>query len=157
MIRVREALLADAPLVATLLTNFNTEFDTPVPDLGVLTRRFEALLPLESVLVVLAETEEGPAGFAYLTLRPTPYWDGPLAQLEELYVVPELRGRGIGTAVMERVLAICREKGCEEMLINVDEPDEGARRFYERLGFSNYEIGEDYRMLCYIRQLGAEA
>lgn len=153
MIRVREALLNDAASISSMLHNFNTEFDTPVPDLDVLTRRFQTLLPLGSVLVILGETDEGAAGFAYLTLRPTPYWDGPLAQLEELYVVPELRGRGIGTTMMRLAMQRCRERGCEEMLINVDEPDVDARRFYERLGFSNYEIGEDYRMLCYIRQL----
>lgn len=55
-------------------------------------------------------------------------------------------------AIMELAIAECIARGCEEMHINVDEPDEGARRFYERLGFSNFEVGEDYRMLCYIRE-----
>ena len=41
------------------------------------------------------------------------------------------------------------------MHINVDEPDSGARRLYERHGFSNYELGQDYRMLCYVREFGA--
>lgn len=145
---VRVGVVGDEGSVAKQLCEFNAEFDAPCPPLDVLTSRFLALLERDDVLVVLAEQ-----GFAYLTLRPTPYWDGPLAQLEELYVAPGWRGRGIGTAMMELAIAECRARGCEEMHINVDEPDEGARRFYERLGFSNYEVGEDYRMLCYVGEL----
>ena len=84
------------------------------------------------------------------------YYDGPLAQLEELYVVPELRGQGIGTGMITTVVDELRARGCGEIHINVDEPDTGARRFYERHGFSNVETegaGRKYRMLCYLREL----
>ena len=57
--------------------------------------------------------------------------------------------------MMEYAIGLVRERGCEEMHINVDEPDSGARRLYERHGFSNYELGQDYRMLCYVREFGA--
>lgn len=148
----RRPSLPDAPTLAALLRAFNAEFDAPVPDEATLTRRWRELIAREDVLVILAEDPE-PVGFAYLTLRPTPYYDGPLAQLEELYVAPELRGKGIGSAMMARVEEELRARGCGEININVDEPDTGARRFYERHGFSNHEIGEDYRMLCYVREL----
>lgn len=78
------ALPCYAPTVARLLHDFNREFDTPVPDEKTLARRWETLLSRDDVLVLLAAD----SAFAYLTLRPTPYWDGPLAQLEELYVAP---------------------------------------------------------------------
>lgn len=148
MPEVRIAGAGDAGNVAKQLHDFNAEFGTPSPPVAELERRFGALLLRNDVLVIVAEDQ----GFALLTLRPTPYWDGPLAQLEELYLVPGRRGRGIGGAIMELAIAECIARGCEEMHINVDEPDEGARRFYERLGFSNFEVGEDYRMLCYIRE-----
>ena len=144
------ALPSHAPTVARLLRDFNREFDTPVPDETTLTRRWEALLSRDDVLVLLVDE----SAFAYLTFRPTPYWDGPLAQLEELYVAPDLRDRGIGSSLITEAIAECRRRGAQEMLINVDEIDNDARRFYERHGFSNYELGQDYRMLCYIRELG---
>ncbi|MCQ4619706.1 GNAT family N-acetyltransferase [Corynebacterium sp. CCUG 71335] len=146
---------ADAAALSALLRAFNAEFDASVPDEAALTRRWRTLLEREDVLVVLAE-HPAPVGFAYLTLRPTPYYDGPLAQLEELYVVPELRGQGIGTGMITTVVDELRARGCGEIHINVDEPDTGARRFYERHGFSNVETegaGRKYRMLCYIREL----
>ena len=142
---VRVAGVGDAGIVAKLLRDFNTEFDTPVPE--NLERRFIELLALDSVLVLLA----GEAGFALITLRPSPYFDGPVAMLDELYVAPDHRGRGIGTELMGRALELVRGRGAGEMQINVDEVDVDARRFYERHGFTNIEQGS--RMLLYIQEL----
>ena len=93
---------------------------------------------------------EGPTGFAFVTLRPAIWFDGPVSQLEELYVVPELRDRGIGTEILALSRSLVREAGSPEMHINVDEVDTDTRRFYERHGFVNVEEGADYRMLCYV-------
>ncbi|HWJ10665.1 MAG TPA: GNAT family N-acetyltransferase [Nocardioides sp.] len=150
---VRLATPVDAAVVGRLLFDFNTEFEAPTPDAAAFTARFVELLARDDVLVVLAEEDGAATGFGYLTLRPTPYGDGPLAQLEELYVVPELRDGGIGTAVLTRAVDEVVARGAIEMHINVDEVDTDTRRFYERHGFSNIEPGEDYRMLCYLREL----
>jgi GNAT superfamily N-acetyltransferase len=76
-----------------------------------------------------------------------------LAQLEELYVQPRLRNRGIGTALLITAVREVRERGGAEMHINVDEVDTDTRRFYERHGFTNLQPGTDCRMLCYLREL----
>lgn len=151
-VEVRRATVTDAATVGRLLFDFNTEFESPTPSAEEFARRFAELLLRDDVIVLLAEASE-PVGFAYLTLRPTPYGDGPLAQLEELYVRPELRDRGIGTRLLTAALAEVREHGAIEMHINVDEVDVDTRRFYERHGFTNIEPGEDYRMLFYLREL----
>ena len=145
---VRTATPGDAAVVGRLLWDFNTEFGSPTPTAEELATRFERLLALDEVIVLLSGGAE-PTGFAYLTLRPAPYYDGPLAQLEELYVQPHLRDRGIGTAMLQRALELCRERHAGEMHINVDEIDTDTRRFYERHGFVNVAPGTDYRMLFY--------
>lgn len=145
---VRRATIADAAVVARLLFDFNTEFDTATPSVGEFTARFATLLGSSDVIVLLAG-EPDPTGFAYLTLRPTPYFDGPLAQLEELYVVATLRNRGIGTSLLTAAIDACRQRAAGEMHINVDEIDHDTRRFYERHGFMNVMPGTDYRMLFY--------
>ena len=150
---VRLATPVDAAVVGRLLFDFNTEFEAPTPSADELARRFTALLARDDVLVVLAEDDGTATGFGYLTLRPTPYGDGPLAQLEELYVVPDLRDAGIGTAILTRALDEVLARGAIEVHINVDEVDVDTRRFYERHGFVNIEPGTDYRMLCYLREL----
>lgn len=145
---VRRATADDAAVVGRLLLDFNTEFETETPSAAEFAQRFERLLPRDDVIVLIAGGSD-PTGFAYLTLRPSPYFDGPLAQLEELYVVPGLRDQGIGTALLLRLLEICRGLDAGEMHIGVDEIDTDTRRFYERHGFRNILPGTDYRMLFY--------
>jgi len=149
---VRTATPEDAGVVGRLLWDFNTEFETPTPSAEEFATRFARLLALDELIVLLAGAVE-PTGFAYLTLRPVPYFDGPLAQLEELYVLPHLRDRGVGTALLQRALQLCRERNAGEMHINVDEIDIDTRRFYERHGFLNVLPGTDYRMLFYEQEL----
>lgn len=150
MTDVRRATAEDAAVLGRLLWDFNTEFDSETDDADVLARRFARLLALDGVLAVLAEDDGEAVGFALVTLRPAIWFDGPVSQLEELYVVPRLRDRGIGTQVLDLCRELARELGSPEMHINVDEVDVDTRRFYERHGFRNIEDGTDYRMLCYI-------
>ena len=155
-VTVRAAGVLDAPVVGGLLDDFNTEFDCESPGAGAFATRFTSLLQRTDQVVLLAESEQSgePVGFAYLTLRATVYYDGPLAQLEELYVRPAWRGRGTGTALMDAAITLVRERGAGGMSINVDEVDTEARRFYEqRFGFVNIAPGTDYRMLYYERDL----
>ena len=154
--QVAPARPGDAETVGRLLADFNAEFDSPSPGVGELAARFGALLRRADVLVLLAREAAGTrsaVGFAFVTLRPTPYWDGPLAQLEELYVAPGRRDHGIGTALLLQTVEGVRRRGAQELHINVDEVDADARRFYERHGFTNITPGEDSRMLCYLREL----
>ncbi|MDR7252903.1 GNAT superfamily N-acetyltransferase [Nocardioides sp. BE266] len=154
MSEVRRATPGDAGVLGRLLWDFNTEFETATDDAEVLADRFTRLLELDGIVAVLAEdsVEDSaePVGFALVSLRPAIWFDGPVSQLEELYVVPALRDHGIGTAILELCKRLVRDLGSPEMHINVDEIDTDTRRFYERHGFVNIEPGVDYRMLCYV-------
>lgn len=151
MTEVRRATPDDAAVLGRLLWDFNTEFATETDDADVLTARFARLLPLDDIVAVLAEDGDGaPVGFALLSLRPAIWFDGPVSQLEELYVVPDLRSQGIGTQLLDLSRRLARDLGSPEMHIGVDEVDVDTRRFYERHGFRTIEDGVDYRMLLYI-------
>jgi ribosomal protein S18 acetylase RimI-like enzyme len=94
-----------------------------------------------------------------MTLRPNVWYEGRVALLDELYVAPELRGRGIGSALLALVEATAAQRGADLLEINVDGDDTDARRFYERHGYTNMEPGQDEPMLYYYRELhrsGAE-
>jgi GNAT superfamily N-acetyltransferase len=155
MTEVRRATPDDAAVLGQLLWDFNTEFDTETDDADVLAGRFARLLALDEIVAVLAEDDAGDAvGFALLSLRPAIWYDGPVSQLEELYVVPDLRSQGIGTQLLDLSRRLVRELGSPEMHIGVDEVDVDTRRFYERHGYVNIEEGVDYRMLLYIGPTG---
>ena len=51
-------------------------------------------------------------------------------------VVPQARGQRVGERLMEAVEAEARARGYEAVDLMVAGPNDGARRFYERLGFT---------------------
>jgi GNAT superfamily N-acetyltransferase len=146
----RHAQPEDAATVAALLDAFNREFDTPTPGAAILQTRLESLLAGDVLAILVGEPA---AGVALLTLRPNVWYAGPVALLDELYVVPELRGRGLGSQLLAAAEAAVRERGAELLEINVDGDDTGARRFYERHGYRNTEPDTDEQLLYYYREL----
>ena len=141
----------DAELVAQLLHDFNTEFDTPTPGTAVLTRRLQSLLAGPSTIAYLAG--EPAAGFALVTLRSNVWYDGPVALLDELYVAPDRRSHGLGAAMIHRLIADAKEKGVSAIEINVDAGDVDAQRFYERHGFSGVDPDTGERAFYYSLEL----
>jgi GNAT superfamily N-acetyltransferase len=90
---------------------------------------------------------------ALVTLRPNVWYAGPVALLDELYVLPDRRGHGVGSAVVDLVLATARSLGVDRLEINVDEGDVDAQRFYERHGFAVTEPGSTERAFYYSLEL----
>jgi GNAT superfamily N-acetyltransferase len=138
---VRLATAADAERVGRLLHDFNSEFDEYTPGPEFLARRMRALFEAGEITVLLAGEEDH--GLALLRFRPSLWSEGLNCYLEELYVVPELRGRGLGRALMEAAIEVARERGAGDMHLGTSEADVAARALYESLGFINREGGPD--------------
>lgn len=149
---VRRADVADAPAVARLLHDFDTEFSDPTPGIETLTDRARRLLADGELTVVLGG--ERPDGLALIRFR-TSIWTGALdAYLEELYVAPGRRGQGIGRVLLEAAMEAARDAGASRMDLGTSETDTAARGLYESCGFTNRERRPDGpRMLFYERDL----
>jgi ribosomal protein S18 acetylase RimI-like enzyme len=135
--RVRRAGVADAEAIARLLHDFNTEFDEPTPGVAALTERIRELLEGGEITVLLGGA--GPDGLALLRFRPSLWSETLDCYLEELYVVPDRRGRGLGRALMDAAMEAARDAGAAHMDLGTAETDTAARALYESLGFSNRE------------------
>ncbi len=57
------------------------------------------------------------------------------AQVEAVRVAQDLRGRGIGEAMMRHVIALAKERGCDRVQLTTNKARDDAQRFYRRLGF----------------------
>ena len=145
--RVRRAGVSEAHLVATLLYDFNHEFDEPTPPVVDLAERIAYLLQGSDTAVLLVG--DGPDGLAVLRFRAAIWSSGLECYLAELYVVPARRGKGYGRALMEAALQEARNRGADTMEIGVDEPDLAARQLYESLGFTN-RVGGEMGPLMYV-------
>jgi GNAT superfamily N-acetyltransferase len=73
-----------------------------------------------------------------LTLFPTysTYKGRPCLHVNDLYVAPEARGRGVARRLMARVCRLARERGCCRVELKVLETNE-ARDFYESIGMGS--------------------
>lgn len=147
----RVASAEDAAEVARLLHDFNVEFATPTPEVGVLARRLRTLLAGDDTFGVLAG--DPAVAVALVTLRPNVWYPGPVALLDELYVAPELRSQGVGSQVLSLFVAEATRRQVSLLEVNVDEDDIDARRFYERHGFTGHEPSTGERALYYHREL----
>jgi GNAT superfamily N-acetyltransferase len=98
--------------------------------------------PQQALLV--AEEEGRAIGFARVALAA----DGPCpGRVETLVVEAPSRGAGVGELLMAAAEAWLRERGADEIAIDVVEPNVGARRFYERFGYRPL-------LVTYIRPIG---
>jgi ribosomal protein S18 acetylase RimI-like enzyme len=151
-IPIRLASAADAPAFGELLHAFNVEFDEPTPNADVIAERAAPLIESGEVTVIFAG--QAPEGFAQLRFRPSLYTGALDAHLEELYVLPERRGHGLGRALLDAAMEHARERGAAHIDLGTSVDDTAARALYESAQFTNFEGGPDGpRMLYYERDL----
>ena len=134
---VRRADGTDAGTIGRLLDDFNREYDEPTPGPDAVADRVHELLAAEEIFVLLGGDE--PCGLAVLRFLPALWTTAFDCYLEELYVAPDRRGRGLGRALMNAALELAREKGADQIVLGTSEDDVAARALYESLGFSNRE------------------
>ena len=137
MSSIRRAQPADAEDLARLLHDFNTEFGEPTPPVGVLAERAARMIAAGEIIVLVAG--DGPDGLALFSLRPSLWSDGLDAYLQELYVVPERRGGGLGRALLEATFTVARDAGATHIDLNTSDDDTAAIGLYESSGFTNRE------------------
>ena len=136
MIVIRKATKADVPLIFTFILAL-AEYEHVPPEAVHATeagieRDGFGENPLFRCL--LAEQDGKPAGFAiYLYYYST--FDGQIAlHIEDLYVVPELRGLGIGKELLAFAAAIAVEMGSRRLQWEVLDWNLPAIQFYGSLG-----------------------
>ena len=84
--------------------------------------------------VVLAEDDGRPVGFALFFHNFSTFLGRPGIYLEDLFVVPEHRGGGIGRMLLAYLARLAVERGCGRMEWAVLDWNRDAIKFYERLG-----------------------
>ena len=88
-----------------------------------------------------------------LRFRPSLWSDADEAYLEELYVIPERRGEGLGRALLDGVVDLSRERGATYIGLGTSTDDTAALGLYESAGFTNRERPDGPSMLWYELEL----
>ncbi len=122
-------------LVALLGVLFSQEAEL-VPDDTKQTRALEKILSDESVGRVHVAREGGRVvAMASLIYGISTAEGGLAASFEDMVVLPGYRGKGIGTALLEHVVAEARRQGVLRLMLLTDRQNKRAQALYRKLGF----------------------
>ncbi len=135
MLTLRPATRADVPLVLSLIRELATS--EREPDAVIASE--EALLrdgfgPSPLFHVTIAEWSDEPVGFAFWFLVYSTWRGRPTLHLEDLFVRPWARGRGVGKAFMQHLARVAVERGCGRFVWQVLDWNAPSIAFYEGLG-----------------------
>lgn len=94
----------------------------------------------------IAEWEGAPAGFALFFHNYSTFVGKPGIYLEDLFVLPELRGNGIGKALLAHLAKLARDRGCARLEWAVLDWNAPSIAFYQSLGARPMDDWTVYRL-----------
>jgi GNAT superfamily N-acetyltransferase len=83
---------------------------------------------------LIAERDGKPIGFALYVFMYSTFRCSPVLYIEDLFVMPEARGKGVGRALLGELARVTVRRGCGQMKWMVLDWNEPAFRFYRTLG-----------------------
>jgi GNAT superfamily N-acetyltransferase len=134
-LEIRTTTEADVPIILSLISEL-AEYERE-PDAVVATEPGlrEVLFGANRSAEVLLALENGDAvGFAVYFYNFSTWLGRPGLYLEDLFVRPNVRGKGYGRALLERLAQIAQERGCGRMEWAVLDWNDPAIQFYRKLG-----------------------
>jgi len=144
---IRAATVADVPAILGLireLAEYERLLDMVVATEASLQRSLFGPRPFAEALI--AEVAGEAVGFAVFFHNFSTFLGKPGVYLEDLFVRPAFRGRGLGKALLTRVARIAVERDCGRMEWSVLNWNEPAIRFYESLGAQPLSDWTMYRL-----------
>jgi GNAT superfamily N-acetyltransferase len=132
---IRTTTEADIPIILSLireLAEYEREPDAVIANEAGLREVLFGAKPSAEVLLALEAGE--PVGFAVYFFNFSTWLGRPGLYLEDLFVRPNVRGKGYGRALLERLARIAHDRGCGRMEWAVLDWNEPAIQFYKKLG-----------------------
>ncbi|HET7040887.1 MAG TPA: GNAT family N-acetyltransferase [Gemmatimonadales bacterium] len=144
---IRPATRGDVPLVLDLirgLAEYEKLAHECVATEARLTETLFGARPQAEVLI--ASADGAAAGFALFFPNYSTFLARQGIYLEDLFVKPEFRGRGIGKALLARLAQLAVERGCGRLEWSVLDWNVDAIRFYQSLGAKAMDDWTVYRV-----------
>ena len=134
---VRLATLTDLDVLVRLMQQFYAEANFTLSTHAAL-RAFEILLDDSRLGQVWMLEEDGhPAGFVVLTVSFSMEYGGLRGFVDDFYVAPQYRRRGLGHAALEEVTRACRRRGVRALMVETGPDNHAALSAYRSVGFAD--------------------
>jgi GNAT superfamily N-acetyltransferase len=143
-VNIREALINDLPNILNLYAT--------VLDKGVVLSLEEAEILFKKMqtypnykVFIAVNDGEIVGTFALLIMDNLAHKGAPSGVVEDVAVITELQGKGIGKMMMEFAMELCKEAGCYKLVLSSNLKRNEAHAFYESLDFEKH--GFSFRVI----------
>lgn len=136
MVELKPASGADWPDIISMARDFHAEDGHALSPDGEKALK-NALEPSPYVRAWLIADGGKTAGYGALCFSYSIEFGGITSYLDDFYVMPEHRGKGIGTYALAAFEQISRDEGCCIFHLEVEAANEKARDFYLKNGFTD--------------------
>ncbi len=99
---------------------------------------FKKVIKNPKNFVFVAEDKGSLIGFATFSVRDVIRYPKQIAELDEMFVLPTYRQKGVGKQLMEKVEEKAKELNCYRIFIESHYDHKAAHKFYKALGYTNY-------------------
>lgn len=137
------ATLDDIPLLVELMGEFYAESNYPL-DKQWATATFSALLgdnSLGAVRIILQDSE--PAGYVVLTIQFSMEYGGLLGIIDDLFIRPACRRRGLARALLSSLFDECNRREALAVRVEVGQDNDAAKLLYQSYGLEPHEDGRE--------------
>jgi GNAT superfamily N-acetyltransferase len=131
-VAIRSVLPNDQPSWQRLWRGYCDFYQANVRDEVTQRTWMRILDPDSAIMCVLAESEGRVAGFAHCVVHENTWETQPVCYLEDLYVDPAMRGRGIGKALLEWLRNAMRAEGWARLYWVTHKDNATARALYDQ-------------------------
>jgi GNAT superfamily N-acetyltransferase len=147
-VSIRPATPDDAPTILSLVRGLAAYEKLDPPDADAEARLIHDMFSTPPrIQAYLGECDGIPAGYAFVFETYSSFLALPTLYLEDLFVLPEFRGRKLGYALFSTMVEEAYSRGCGRMEWSVLKWNRLAIDFYERLGAKELKDWSVYRLV----------
>lgn len=148
---IREIELEDNPKIAKAIRSVLIEYGVPKVGTAYEDKALDCMTETYSEAkkkyFVIAE---GDAILGGAGISPLDNYDGNVCELQKMYFMPEARGKGLGSKMMEKCLDFAKQVGFEQCYLETLPYMEEARKLYRKVGFKSIDkpLGDTGHYSC---------
>lgn len=136
MVETRFAELADIPALCRLLDLLFTQEAEFQPDRAAQQRGLESIIAQPELgQILVARQLDEVVGMVNLLYTVSTALGGRVALLEDMVIVPQMRGQGVGAALLEAAITHASQQACLRITLLTDADNHAAQAFYRKHGF----------------------
>jgi GNAT superfamily N-acetyltransferase len=144
-VKIRTATLDDMDILLEFeqgVIEAERPFDVTLGADPITYYKLEELILSQDASLVVAEIKGEIIGSGYALIKPARHYlnHGFYSYLGFMFTLPDYRGRGVNTRIIERLKQWSYSKGLKEIRLTVYDENHGAIRAYEKVGFKKHII-----------------